>query len=80
MGRLEGCEVTSVVVVPRGDDESAVVLPPSDSSGIWTFNLGREMLPTRRLLDREGGVKTVSGIDDNDPFLFIMECACELAR
>lgn len=76
-GRLDGCDVTSVAVVPRGDADSAVALPPSDSSGICTFNRGREMLPpTRRLLDREGGVKTVSGIDDSDPFLFICDWPC----
>lgn len=56
VGRLEGWDVTSVVVVPRGDDESAVALPPSDSSGICSINRGRDMLPRRELLDREGGV------------------------
>lgn len=83
VSRRDGCDVTSVVViVPRGDVDSAVALPPSDSSGICTFNRGpREMLPTtRKLLDREGGVKTVSGMDDNDPLLVIGGCPCMLVR
>lgn len=80
---LECCDVMSVaaVVVPRGDPDSFVALPPSDSSGICTVNRGREMLPpTRRLLDREGGVKTVSGMVPNDPFLLICGCGCALRR
>jgi len=75
VGRREGCEVMSVAVVPRGEADSLVALPPSDSSGIRTFNCGREMLPLmRRLLDREGGVKTVSGMVPNDPFRLICGC------
>lgn len=77
----EGCDVASVVAVTvfRGDADSAVALPASDSSGICTLRRGRETLPTRRLLDRDGGVK-VSGIDDSDPFLLICGCPCVFAR
>jgi hypothetical protein len=82
VGRREGCEVTSVavVVVPRGEDAS-VALPPSDSSGIRTFNCGRgRPPPTRRLLDREGGVKVVSGMVPSDPFRLICGCICVFRR
>jgi hypothetical protein len=71
-----------VAVVPRGEADSAVALPPSESSGICTFNRGRATLPpTRRLLDREGGVKTVSGIEESELFLFtcVWLCAFESA-
>jgi hypothetical protein len=80
-GRREGCDVTSVavVIVPCGEADPFVALPPSDSSGIRTFNCGREMLPpTRKLLDRDGGVKTVSGMVPSDPFRLICGCNCAL--
>lgn len=81
VGRREGCEVTSVAVVPRGEADSFVALPPSDSSGICTFSRGREMLPpTRRLLDRDGGVKVVSGMVPRDPFRLICGCTCVFMR
>jgi hypothetical protein len=71
----------AVAVVPRGEPDSFVALPPSDSSGICTFNRGREILPpTRRLLDREGGVKVVSGMVPNDPFLLICGCCSWVLR
>lgn len=71
----------SVAVVPRGEADAFVALPPSDSSGIRTFNCGRDMLPpTRRLLDREGGVKTVSGIVPRDPFRLICGCGWVFTR
>lgn len=80
--RLEFCDVASlaVAVVPRGEPESLVALPASDSSGICTFKRGREMLPTRRLLDREGGVKVVSGMVPKDPFRLTCDCICVLIR
>jgi hypothetical protein len=86
VGRREGCDVMSVavVIVPCGEADPFVALPPSDSSGIRTFNCGREMLPpTRRLLDRDGGVKTVSGMVPSDPFRLICGCIwalCALTR
>jgi hypothetical protein len=84
VGRLEGWDVMSVAVavVPRGEADSLVALPPSDSSGICTFNRGREMLlAVRRLLDREGGVKVVSGMVPSDPFRLICGCCtCVLIR
>jgi hypothetical protein len=86
VGRREGCDVMSVavVMVPCGEADPFVALPPSDSSGIRTFNCGREMLPpTRRLLDRDGGVKTVSGMVPSDPFRLICGCIwalCALTR
>jgi hypothetical protein len=73
----------SVEVVPRGEVESLVALPPpSDcSSGICTLSRGLDAPPpTRRLLDRDGGVKVVSGIDDIDPFLLLGADTCVLAR
>jgi hypothetical protein len=79
--RREGCDVISVAVVPRGEADSFVALPASDSSGICTFSRGREMLPlARKLLDRDGGVKVVSGMVPKDPFRLIWGCICVLMR
>lgn len=60
--RLGLCSVVSAVF--RGEVvDSAVLLPASDcSSGICTLSFGRGPPPTRRLLDREGGVNVVSGM------------------
>jgi hypothetical protein len=77
-GRLDGWEVMSVDVVPRGEVEPLVVLPPSDSSGICTFNRGRAAPPACILLDRDGGVKTVPGIFPKEPFLLICGCGAWL--
>ena len=71
----------------RGDPDSAVPLPASDgSSGICTFRRGRAMpdtalaLPTR-LLDRDGGVNVVSGMDTAiDPVLLSSACSIEPDR
>ncbi len=71
----------------RGDPDSAVPLPASDgSSGICTFRRGRAMpgtalaLPTR-LLDRDGGVNVVSGMDTAiDPVLLSSACSVEPGR
>jgi hypothetical protein len=76
VGRLDGCEAVSVEV-PRGEAEPAVALPASEgSSGICTFRRGLAAPPAgpppalrRKLLEREGGVTVVSGIDDMEPFL-----------
>ena len=59
-----------------------MALPPSEgSSGIWTFKRGRETPPpTRRVLDRDGGVKVVSGIEDMDPLRLMVGWAWVLAR
>jgi hypothetical protein len=58
------CEVASVEL--RGELDSAVALPGSDgSSGICTVRRGRAA-PIFRLLERDGGVKVVSGIEETD--------------
>ena len=72
----------------RGELESAVrALPPASEppSGICTVKrgpLGRAPPgppPTLTLLDREGGVNVVSGIDDNET-VRDLSSACVLAR
>lgn len=69
---LDGCDVASlVVVVPLGDADP-VALPLSDSSGICTFNRGRTSgPPVRKLFDRDGGVKTVSVVEESEVVLVI---------
>lgn len=66
--RLPACEAVSCRF--RGDVvDSCVLLPASDaSSGICTLSLGLGAPPTRRLLDREGGVKVVSGTELDTEF------------
>lgn len=65
---LRRVDVDVASVEFRGEPaDSAVALPLSDcSSGICTFRRGRAAPPTRRLFEREGGVKVVSGTADVD--------------
>jgi hypothetical protein len=44
-----------------------VLLPASEpSSGIWTLSRGLAPPPTLRLLDRDGGVNVVSGMEGTE--------------
>jgi hypothetical protein len=79
VGRRDGWDAASVEV-PRGDEESAVALPPSEgSSGIWTLRRGRAPPATLKLLERDGGVNVVSGMVGIEPFLTLLS-VCELER